>query len=125
MNDNWKVRDKNGLEWNKDMAFLMEVQRMENNSNNAAIMNEQNARYRCLVRWSSMIRPVFTKNQKEKLNQLKLRCISYESSLDGGTYENYNPSALDELQDFLNEMNVYHKLNLRESKGELDAVELD
>jgi len=98
--------DSDKLAFNKDLAKLMELQRIEIIANNYAIEGSQQPRLNALKRWYGMLKGLLKKmEKKDEINEIETlfnqsRPIKYKNSL------NVNTEALDKLHDLLNEMNI-------------------
>ena len=106
--------------FNKDIAFLMELQRIEAISNNFAIEGSHDERLRALKRWAGALSGILSAEQKKHITGLIDQCQTIK--LQGKSYCNIAP--LDELHDYLNQMNAVHKLQLTTKGSGADASKI-
>jgi hypothetical protein len=106
--------------FNKDIAFLMELQRIEAISNNFAIEGSHDERLRALRRWAGALSGVLFSNEKEHITNLVNKCKPVKTM--GKLY--YDTDVLDELHDYLNQMNTTHKLQLTTKGSGAEAAKL-
>lgn len=106
--------------FNKDIAFLMELQRLETISNNFAIEASHEERLRTLKRWVGALSGVLREEEKEEVHRLLMNCQPVKSM--GKIY--YNVESLDGLHDYLNAMNTIHKLQLTTRGTASEAAKL-
>lgn len=107
--------------FNKDIAFLMEIQRLEQISNNYAIEGKHAERLRTLRRWSGALSGILTEEQHLKIIKFIKKCqeVRYQDKV----YCDVN--SLDSLHDYLNKMNTTHKLQLTTKASGADAARID
>lgn len=106
--------------FNKDLAFLYELQRLETISNNFAIENKHEARLRTLQRWKGSIIGVLSTEEQQTLYQLITKCKPIKCN---GKLQ-YDTESLDQLHDTLNLLNTKHKLQLTKRLSGVDAAKI-
>lgn len=107
--------------FNKDIAFLMELQRLEYISNNYAIEGNCKARLRTLECWRSAICEILSEKDLNKISMLKEKCkpVKYQGS------ETYNSDSINEYHEYLNRMNTRYKLQLGKRDSGVEAAKID
>ena len=106
--------------FNKDIAFLMELQRLESISNNFAIEDSHEERLRALRRWAGALSGILNPKEKEQINVLIEKCQPIK--IRNKVY--FNSIPLDELHDYLNAMNTIHKLQLTTKGSGAEAAKI-
>jgi len=114
------------LSFNKDMACLMEIQRLEAQASNAAMTEEPNIRFACLRAWGSKILHKMTPEQQTNYRDLLLKSRMNEGRLgrSQGSQSSYNIERMNILEDFLNEMMIVQGLHLNKGAKGLGATKV-
>lgn len=94
--------------FNKDIAFLYELQRLEYMANNFAIEGQHKERLRTLKRWFGSLLGILRIEERKEIENKLDKCKPIKSM--GKVY--YDTDSLDELHNYLNIMNTSHKLQL-------------
>lgn len=106
--------------FNKDIAFLMELQRLEIIANNFAIEGNHKSRLRTLECWRSALSEILNEKDGIRLGLLKKKCkpIKYQ----GG--ETFDTDAIEDYHEYLNRMNTRYKLQLGKRESGAEAAKL-
>jgi len=106
--------------FNKDIAFLMEIQRLEIISNNYAIESNHKARVNALRCWAGALWGILLQKEKTDVDILLDNCNPLKQH--GKTM--YDIIAINELHRLLNTMNTKHKLQMTSIKTGAEAAKI-
>ena len=114
------------LQFNKDISFLMEIQRLETLANDYRIIPNPQMRMNILVSWGDSIYPAFNKDDAKKYDDaLKKAQPAIDSRFPRQKREIYSESNLNELHRFLNIMNAKYGFQLGKKKSGISATGLE
>ena len=120
----WKKPDDEGLNFNKDLACLQEIQRLENVYANAFGVGSLEEAFRCLVLISGKIKPKLGKNDKDKVDDFKKSCFVIKKNNYGREQKLFDSSKIDEFYEFVNEMLVTHQIHLNKVQSSMGATDV-
>ena len=115
---------KGGLVFNKDVATLMEIQRLETLANNYDLMGQSKERFTALKNWASKIKPLFADEDMQELDRLQRSCRQpRQDQVTKRLVNEYSEVVMDKFTDFLNSMMVKHGLQFTRRRTEIDATD--
>ena len=106
--------------FNKDIAFLMEIQRLEFCSNNFAMEGSHDERLRALECWKSALSGMLSTEDMGELVKLKGRC---KPVMNQGR-RTFDVESINAFHEYLNQMNTKYKLQLGKRDSGVEAAKL-
>lgn len=106
-------KNEGDLIFNKEIGFVNELQRIENLMHNFKVLGLLEQQYRCLSTMASMIKPLLTPKEKEKMQEYLNKCLIPFQDKKGNIQYKYNAGNMNVLENYINEMMVAHKLQMQ------------